>query len=102
MLSGYWVGVLNLNETRNHIDQLGLRNRDFRVVVVDHNGTAIIDTGQNKPVDNLESVKRALQGEKGSLVENMNRTRIKASYHPIDALPHTWAAVLIEPYNDRL
>lgn len=101
MLSGYWVGVLNMNETRNHIDQLGLRLLDLRVLVVDHNGTAIIDTEQNKPLGNLESVRRALQGEEGSLVESMNGTRIKASYHPIDAFPHTWAAALIELYNDR-
>jgi hypothetical protein len=87
---------MNLNETRNNINQLALHNQNLRVVIADHNGTAIIDTQPNKPFGNLESVKRALQGEAGSLVENINGTRIKASYHPIIAFPQ------IESCNGRL
>ena len=41
-LSGYWVGVLNMNETRNYIIQLCLSSHNLRAVVVIHNGTAII------------------------------------------------------------
>ena len=90
-LSGYLVGVLNMNETRNYIDQLGLSNHNLRAVVVDHNGTAIIDTLHHKAtpreVDalkgnsssqtmliDLQSVERGLNGETGSIVESVNGT----------------------------
>ena len=117
-LSGYWVGVLNMNETRNYIDQLGLSSHNLRAVVVDHNGTAIIDTLHHKAtpreVDalkgnsssqtmliDLQSVERGLNGETGSIVENVNGTMALISYHPIEAIPHTWAAILMDLDSDR-
>ena len=118
-LSGYWVGVLNMNETRNYIDQLGLMSQNLRAVIVDHNGTAIIDTIENKTshraeIDilkgnsssqtnliDLQSVKLGLNGETGSIVENVNGTSFRVSFHPIEASPHTWAAILIDSDSDK-
>lgn len=118
-LSGYWVGVLNMNETRNYIDQLGLMSQNLRAVIVDHNGTAIIDTIENKTshraeIDilkgnsssqtnliDLQSVKLGLNGETGSIVENVNGTSSRVSFHPIEASPHTWAAILIDSDSDK-
>jgi hypothetical protein len=118
-LSGYWVGVLNLNETRTNIDQLNLMNQNLRAVVVDHNGTAIIDALQNKTsqrtgIDilkgnsssqtnllDLQGVKLGLNGETGSIVENINGTRARISFQPIEASPHTWAAILIDSNSDK-
>lgn len=112
-LSGYWVGVLNMNETRKNINRLDLTSQNLRGVVVDHNGTAIIDTQQSKEPQretstlrvhptlqtmliDLQSVNRALNGEIGTLVENVNGTRTIISYHPIEAFPHRWASILME------
>jgi hypothetical protein len=118
-LSGYWVGVLNLNETRTNIDQLNLMNQNLRAVVVDHNGTAIIDTLQNNTsqrtgIDilkgnsssqtnliDLQGVKLSLNGETGSIVENINGTSARISFQPIEASPHTWAAILIDSNSDK-
>jgi hypothetical protein len=118
-ISGYWVGVLNMNETRNYIDQLGLMSQNLRAVIVDHNGTAIIDTIENKTphraeIDilkgnsssqtnliDLQSVKLGLNGETGSIVENVNGTSSRVSFHPIEASPHTWAAILIDSDSDK-
>ena len=118
-LSGYWVGVLNMNETRNYIDQLGLMSQNLRAVIVDHNGTAIIDTIENKTSNraeidilkgnsssqtnliDLQSVKLGLNGETGSIVENVNGTSSRVSFHPIEASPHTWAAMLIDSDSDK-
>jgi hypothetical protein len=118
-LSGYWVGVLNMNETRNYFDQLGLMSQNLRAVIVDHNGTAIIDTIENKAshraeIDilkgnsssqtnliDLQSVKLGLNGETGSIVENVNGTSSRVSFHPIEASPHTWAAILIDSDPDK-
>lgn len=118
-LSGYWVGVLNLNETRTNIDQLNLMNQNLRAVVVDHNGTAIIDTLQNKTsqrtgIDilkgnsssqtnliDLQGVKLGLNGETGSIVENINGTSARISFQPIEAFPHTWATILIDSNSDK-
>jgi hypothetical protein len=118
-VSGYWVGVLNMNETRSYIHHLNLTSQNHRVVVVDHNGTAIIDSLQNetpkrevnilngnspsnetKLID-LQSIKRALNGETGSIVENVNGTRTIVSYHPIEAYPHKWAAIVMEFDRDK-
>lgn len=90
-LSGYWVGVLNMNETRKNINRLDLTSQNLRGVVVDHNGTAIINTQQRKEPQREtstlrvhptlqtmligQSVNRALNGEIGTLVENVNGTR---------------------------
>src|ERR671910_1710144 len=112
-LSGYWVGVLNMNETRKNINRLDLTSQNLRGVVVDHNGTAIIDTQQSKEPQretstlrvhptlqtmliDLQSVNRALNGEIGTLVENVIGTRTIISYHPIEAFPHRWASILME------
>lgn len=112
-LSGYWVGVLNMNETRKNINRLDLTSQNLRGVVVDHNGTAIINTQQRKEPQretstlrvhpalqtmliDLQSVNRALNGEIGTLVENVNGTRTIISYHPIEAFPHRWASILME------
>ena len=118
-LSGYWVGVLNMNETRNYIKQLDPMNQNLRAVVVDHNGTAIIDTLENKTsqcarIDllkgnsssqtnliDLQSVKLGLNGETGSIVENINGTSSRVSFHPIEAPPHTWTAILIDSNSDK-
>lgn len=117
--SGYWVGVLNMNETRNYINQLDLSSQNLRAVVVDHNGTAVIDTLQNKApqreidtlkgnsssqtmLADLQGVKRGLNGEIGSIVENVNGTRAIISYHPIEASPHTWVAILMDLDSGRI
>jgi hypothetical protein len=118
-LSGYWVGVLNMNETRNYVDQLDLMNQNLRAVVVDHNGTAIIDTLENitpqsagfdllnvnsssqTNLIDLQSVKLGLNGESGSIVENINGTSARISFHPIDASPHTWTAILIDSNSNN-
>jgi hypothetical protein len=118
-LSGYWVGVLGMNETRSYIDELDLMSQNLRAVVVDHNGTAIIDTLENKTsqragidllkgnsslqtnLTDLQSVKLGLSGETGSMVENINGTSARIGYHPIEASPHTWTAILIDSNSDK-
>jgi hypothetical protein len=42
LISGYWVGILDLRDIQGSIKNLDLTN-DERIVVVDHNGTAIVD-----------------------------------------------------------
>jgi hypothetical protein len=94
-------------------------NQNLRAVVVDHNGTAMIDTLQNKTsqrtgIDilkgnsssqtnliDLQGVKLGLNGETGSIVENINGTSARISFQPIEASPHTWAAILIDSNYDK-
>ena len=49
---------------------------------------------------NLQSVERGLNGETGSIVENVNGTMTLISYHPIEAF-HTWVAILMDLDSDR-
>ena len=43
VISGYWVGILDLPSIQGSIKKLNLTNDERIVVVVDHNGTAIVN-----------------------------------------------------------
>jgi hypothetical protein len=42
VISGYWVGILDLSSIQESIKNLSLTNNE-RIIVVDHNGTAIVN-----------------------------------------------------------
>jgi hypothetical protein len=42
---GYWVGIVDLCKIEEDVvAALGLRNGDSRILIVDHNGTQVLDT----------------------------------------------------------
>jgi hypothetical protein len=113
-LSVYWVDILNMSEIRTYIDELDLVSQNLRAVVVDHNGTTIIDTLPNKisqgtKIDilkgnsssqtnllELQNVKLGLNVETGSIVEYMNGTSTTTSFHPMVVFTRTWATILVD------
>ena len=48
VISGYWVGILDLPSIQESIKNLNLTN-DERIVVVDHSGTAIVNYSPSSP-----------------------------------------------------
>jgi hypothetical protein len=77
VISGYWVGILDLPSIQESIKNLNLTN-DERIVVVDHNGTVIVNyspsTANNNNISStklenfgyLNSVKAVRNGNVGS------------------------------------
>lgn len=103
-VAGYWVAIVNLADIESNLMQLDLGHGGSRVLLVDHNGTEIADTGrvlQNetdlKSFAQLKSVQDALSGQTGSEVEDVDGLKMTASFAPIQAYPHIWAIVFLEP-----
>jgi len=107
-LSGYWVGILDLHSIQQSIKNLNL-TKDERIVVVDHNGTAIVDyspspssstANNNTKLEDfsyLDSVKAVRKGNAGSIFETVNGTKILSIYHSIQLANRFWGVVFSKP-----
>jgi hypothetical protein len=108
VISGYWVGILDLPSIQESIKNLNLTNNE-RIVVVDHNGTAIVTyspTAANNnnnissaKVENfgyLNSIKAVNNGSAGSTFETVNGTKILSIYQPIQLGNRFWGVVLMK------
>jgi hypothetical protein len=98
---GYWVAIVNVEAIGNTGDVM--QGSGNRVIFVDHNGNEIADSAsdplaertQLQSFSTLQSVKAALAGESGSIVETVDGKSVNVSYAPLSAHPHTWAAILV-------
>jgi Cache domain len=115
-LSGYWVGILDLHSIQQSIKNLNL-TKDERIVIVDHNGTAIVDYSPSSSAANnsnsnnnnnnssskledfsyLDSVKAVRKGNAGSIFETVNGTNMLSIYHPIQLANRFWGVVFSKP-----
>jgi hypothetical protein len=110
VISGYWVGILDLPSIQESIKNLNLTN-DERIVVVDHNGTAIVNyspspssSANNNNISStklqdfsyLNSVKALRIGNAGSTFETVNGTKILSIYQPIQLGNRFWGVVLLK------
>jgi hypothetical protein len=109
VISGYWVGILDLPSIQESIKNLNLAN-DERIVVVDHNGTAIVNyspsssaaKNNNSSSTKLEDfsylngIKAIRNGNAGSTFETVNGTKILSIYQPIQLDNRFWGVVLLK------
>ena len=109
VISGYWVGILDLPGIQESIKKLNLTN-DERIVVIDHNGTAIVNYSPFSSAANnnnisptklqdfsyLNSVKAVRNGNAGSTFETVNGTKILSNYQPIELGNRFWGVVLMK------
>lgn len=99
---GYWVAIINLDEVESGLKEGAA---GARVIFADHNGVEVADSARDdssprtelRDFSGLQAVKEALAGRSGSLVEEVDGNRMNAYYVPLEAYPHTWAAVMIVP-----
>lgn len=109
---GYWVGIINLTNIKEDLTGLNLLSRDNEVILVDHNGTQVVnvlartmnvsspfslDNQTLKSYSQLQSVKNALDGKSGVTVEMLNNTRKTVYHYPVQSQPHEWALLLLRP-----
>ena len=82
---------------------------DERIIVVDHNGTAIVDYSPSSSVANnnisstkledfsyLNGVKEVRNGNAGSTFETVNGTKILSIYQPLQLDNRFWGVVLMK------
>ncbi len=104
-LKGLWAGLIDLNSLEKDISNLDL-SHNRRIIITDHNAHAIIDTDliQNNKnfatYSSLETVRSALDGKSGSIINVVNGTKMFSIYVPAKIGSHTWAVVLTQPYDD--
>jgi hypothetical protein len=110
VISGYWVGILDLPSIQESMKKLNLTNNE-RIIVVDHNGTAIVNysTSSSPAANNnnisstklqdfsyLSSVKVVRNGNAGSTFETVNGTKILSIYQPLQIGNRFWGVVLMK------
>jgi hypothetical protein len=108
------IGLLTASLNFTYLDQslrsLNATNNVQRIVLVDHNGTAIVDSsssGNNEYIPkesfaSLQSFKNALADKSGSIIESVNGSKMLVSYHPVKAVQRTWAVFLMKTSNVAL
>lgn len=111
-ISGYWVGILDLRSILHSIRNMNLTD-DGRILVVDHNGTTIVDSSPSYATsDNasspssklinfsyLKSTKAVVHGSAGSSFETVDGTKKFVVYQPIQVGNRFWGVILIEPVS---
>jgi hypothetical protein len=108
VISGYWVGILDLPSIQESIKNLNLINNE-RILVVDHNGTAIVNYSPSSAANNnnssstkledfsyLNAVKAIRNGNAGSTFETVNSIKILSIYQPIQLGNRFWGVVLMK------
>ena len=107
VISGYWVGILDLPSIQESIKNLNLTNNE-RIVVIDHNGTAIVNYSPSAANNNnlsstklenfgyLNSVKALRNGNAGSTFETVNGTKTLSIYQPLQLDNRFWGVVLMK------
>lgn len=100
-VAGYWVAIADVSGIDSSLRGIG---GGSRILLVDHNGTQVADTGAPlhettglKSFAHLQSVKNALAGESGTTAEQIDGTEMTATYAPVRAHPHTWGIVFLQP-----
>jgi hypothetical protein len=99
------VDLMMLNKSLQGLD---LNQSNQRVVYLDQHGYKIADSNplqqqhlsnQTESFANLQSLKDAMQGKSGSLVELFNNAKMFIAYQPVRFAATTWAVLLMQPYK---
>jgi hypothetical protein len=101
-LTGIWVGSIDLGILNKELQSLNLTEGQ-RIVYVDSNDTKIADSDKklsnnsSESFSNLKSFQNAIDGDFGSIVEEVNREKKSVSYYPVEALQNRWVVLWMQP-----
>jgi len=103
-LTGVWLGAMNLAQIVTKL------NSEYHVetgliVILDSNGNVAAKSEgynftNNTKLQDSDIYKSALNGQSGSLVTEIDGTKMLVSYHPIKTFSGTWAMFILKPYED--
>src|SRR5215204_4408508 len=108
-MTGILLGTINFNNYDKFLQSFNLQN-NTRLVLIDKNGVKIGDSNENetstskesfekKQFSNLTSVKLALEGKSGSLVEKFNGKENQITFLPYDLFQNKRILLLIQDCN---
>ncbi len=71
------------------------------VIYLDNNGQKAADSDVNKSkiesFVNLNSFKNAINGQSGSTIDAVDKTKMLVTYPPVKVFHNTWAVLLMQP-----
>src|SRR5215207_10918589 len=108
-MTGIMLGAINFNNYDKFLQSLNLQNNS-RLVLIDKTGVKIGDSTENetsvskisfekKQFSNLKSVKLALEGKSGSIVEKFNGKESQIAFLPYDLFQNKRILLLIQGCN---
>ena len=111
-MTGILSGTINFNNYDKFLQTLNLQN-NTRLVLVDKNGVKIGDSNENetsaskesfekKQFSNLTSVKFALEGKSGSIVEKLDGKESQITFLPYDLFQNKRILLLIQDCNSNV
>ena len=111
-MTGILSGTINFNNYDKFLQTLNLQN-NTRLVLVDKNGVKIGDSNKNetsaskesfekKQFSNLTSVKLALEGKSGSIVEKLDGKESQITFLPYDLFQNKRILLLLQDCNSNV
>ena len=108
-MTGILLGAINFNNYDKFLQSLNLQNNS-RLVLIDKTGVKIGDSTENetsaskesfekKQFSNLTSVKLALEGKSGSIVEKLDGKESQITFLPYDLFQNKRILLLIQDCN---
>jgi hypothetical protein len=109
-ITGILYGTINFNNYDQFLQSLNLQN-NTRLVMIDKTGVKIGDSNENKTsistesfetkeqISNLTSVKFALEGKSGSIVEKFDGKESQISFLPYDLFQNKRILLLVQSCN---
>src|ERR687897_3137116 len=108
-MTGIQSGTINFNNYDEFLQSLNLQNNS-RLVLIDKNGVKIGDSNENetsastksfekKQFSNLTSVKFALEGKSGSIVEESEGKESKITFLPYELFQNKRILLLVQICN---
>ena len=111
-MTGILLGTINFNNYDNFLESLNLQN-NTRLVLIDKTGVKIGDSNKNetsiskdsfekKQFSNLTSVKLALEGKSGSIVEKFDGKESQITFLPYHLFQNKRILLLVQGCNSNV
>ncbi|HSA98815.1 MAG TPA: cache domain-containing protein [Candidatus Nitrosotenuis sp.] len=103
-LTGVWLGAMNLAQIVAKLNS-EYHSETGLIVILDNNGNVAAKSEGYGPansaaIQGLDVYKSALNGQPGSLVTEVDGTKMLVSHHPIKTFSGTWTMFILKPYED--
>jgi C4-dicarboxylate-specific signal transduction histidine kinase len=99
---GVWAGGLDFDVLDKELQSFNITSLDnnIRIVYTGHLGLKIADSDINKSKTQsfaaLQSFKNAINGQSGSVIDNIDNVNMLVSYQPIKVFNNTWVVLLMQ------
>ncbi|HKZ61428.1 MAG TPA: sensor histidine kinase [Nitrososphaera sp.] len=104
-LKAIWVGALNLSVIEATLSEIQTLNTHY--VLADQHGIPVAESDRQLALEMdsyrpLVAFDKAVAGEGGYFIEDVNGIKTLIAYHPVKVLSTTWVVMSFEPYEQAL